>query len=64
MTYIQPAARGVPFAGTRRDQCHHGIVPAPATPARPDELPGPAAETPRQRAGRFEREVFRYRAQL
>ena len=30
----------------------------------PCELPGPATETPRQRAGRFEREVFRYRAQL
>ena len=70
MTYIQPAARGVPFAGARRDQCHHGIAPAPAnparphTPARPRELPGPAAETPQQRAGRFEREMFRYRAQL
>jgi RNA polymerase sigma-70 factor, ECF subfamily len=70
VTYIRPAARGVPFAGARRDQCHHGIAPAPAdaarphTLARPRELPGPAAETPQQRAGRFEREVFRYRAQL
>jgi len=35
MTYIQPAARGVPFAGARRDQCHHGIAPAPANAARP-----------------------------
>jgi RNA polymerase sigma-70 factor (ECF subfamily) len=70
MTYIQPAARGAPFAGARRDHCHHDIAPAPAnparphTPARPRELPGPAAETPQQRAGRFEREVFLYRAQL
>jgi len=64
MPYSQPAARSVPSAGVRRDQCHHGIAPAPATPARPGGLPGPAAETPRQRAGRFEREVFRYRAQL
>jgi RNA polymerase sigma-70 factor (ECF subfamily) len=64
MPYIQPAARGVPLGGVHRDQCHHGIASAPATPAGPRELPGPAAETPQQRAGRFERDVFRYRAQL
>jgi RNA polymerase sigma-70 factor (ECF subfamily) len=62
--YTQPATRGVPFAGARHDQCRHSIAPAPANPVRPRELPGPAAETPQQRAGRFEREVFRYRAQL
>jgi len=34
-------------------------------PPRPGcELRGPAAETPQQRAGRFEREALRYRAQL
>ena len=64
MPYIQPAARGVPLGGVHRDQCHHGIASAPAAPARPRELPGPAAETPQQRAGRFEREVLQYRAQL
>lgn len=64
MPYIQPAARGVPLGGVHRDQCHHGIASAQATPAGPRELPGPAAETPQQRAGRFERDVFRYRAQL
>jgi len=64
MPYIQPAAHGVPLGGVHRDQCHHGIASAPATPAGPSALPGPAAETPQQRAGRFERDVFRYRAQL
>ena len=64
MPYIQPAARGVPLGGVHRDQCHHGIASAPATPAGPRGLPGPAAETPQQRAGRFERDLFRYRAQL
>jgi RNA polymerase sigma-70 factor, ECF subfamily len=64
MPYTQPAARGVPLGGVHRDQCHHGIASAPAAPARPREPPGPAAETPQQRAGRFERDVFRYRAQL
>ena len=64
MPYIQPAARGVPLGGVHRDQCHHGIASAQATPAGPREPPGPAAETPQQRAGRFERDVFRYRAQL
>jgi RNA polymerase sigma-70 factor (ECF subfamily) len=64
MPYSPPAARGVPSAGVHRDQCHRGIAPAPATPARPRELPGPGAETPQQRAERFERDVFRYRARL
>jgi hypothetical protein len=64
MLYIQPAARGVPLGGVHRDQCHHGIASAQATPAGPRELPGPAAETPQQRTGRFERDMFRYRAQL
>jgi RNA polymerase sigma-70 factor (ECF subfamily) len=64
MPYIQAAAHGVPSAGAGRDQCQHGIAPAPATPAGLREPPGPAAETPQQRAVRFERDVFRYRAQL
>ena len=64
MPYIQPAARGVPLGGVHRDQRHHGIASAQATPAGPRELPDPAAETPQQRAGRFERDMFRYRAQL
>ena len=64
MPYAQPAARGVPLGGVHRGQRHHRIASAPATPARPGDLPGPAAETPQQRAGRFERDVFRYRAQL
>jgi RNA polymerase sigma-70 factor, ECF subfamily len=64
MPYSQPTARGMSFAGVRCDQTHRGIASAPATPARSCELPDPAAETPKQRAGRFERDVFRYRAQL
>jgi hypothetical protein len=64
MPYNQPTARGVPLGGVHRDQRHHGIASAPATPAGPRELPGPAAETPQQRAGRFERDAFRYRPQL
>ena len=64
MSYIQPTSHGVPFPGVRRDQCHRGIASAPANPAWPRELRGPAAETPQQRAARFERDAFRYRAQL
>jgi len=64
MPYIQPAARGVPLGGVHRDQCHHGIASAQATPAGPRELPGPAAETPQQRAVRSGRDVFRYRSRL
>jgi hypothetical protein len=64
MPYIQPAARGVPLGGVHRDQCHHGIASAQATPAGPRELPGPAAETPQQRArralGGYARVVFEF----
>jgi hypothetical protein len=62
MPYIQPAAHGVPFGACTVTSVI--TVSLPLRPPRPRELPGPAAETPQQQAGRFERDVFRYRAQL
>ena len=43
MPYIQPAARGVPLGGVHRDQCHHGIASAQATPAGPMRASGVGA---------------------
>jgi RNA polymerase sigma-70 factor, ECF subfamily len=42
----------------------NGAVAGAQLAAAMTGLPGPAAETPGERAGRFERDMFRYRAQL